>query len=68
MFRKSLPSILAGFNKTLAQLEKLIESNNRKKDEVTNQILVLQDDRDALAQEAQQAFTILNNLKTLLGK
>ena len=65
--KRSLSSILSGFNKTLKDLQSLIDHNNAEAAKKTAEIKKLDDEKTALTQEATQAAVVKGNIEKLLS-
>lgn len=63
---KGLDSIINGFNKTLTELDTLINLNNKDKEVKRSQIDQLTSDINALSTETERATKIKNNISNLL--
>lgn len=66
--RKSLSSILAGFNKTLNQLQELIVGNTSDIVKNGEQIAEIEARTEVLKQETASAIKVQDNLKALIGQ
>lgn len=62
-----LNKILAGFTKTLQQLERLVQDNSANISSNNAAIFKLEDSNDKLLQEKRQALLVIDNLNNLLG-
>lgn len=65
--KKTLDSILAGFTKTITDLESLVAANNVKIAANGDEVMRLEDEVDALFFEAQQAGDIAERLRSLVA-
>lgn len=68
MINKNLNSILASFQKTISQLDSLVDKNDAKCVKNAEKLSKLKQDNDALAAESQEAVKVADRLRSLIGE
>ena len=65
---KSLDSILSGFTKTLDELNSFVASKNEENQNITQEIIKLQDTFFENKEEVDKAESVINNINSIIGK
>lgn len=68
MFRPNLDSILAGFNKTITQLDRLFEGNKVEAERLAELAKSMLNTSDGLRSENERVGAITSNLRNLIGQ